>query len=365
MGNFIGEDGLITGTSGWYAPSVNMHRSAFSGRNFEYYSEDSLVSGRFASEVIKNASKKGVYAYLKHFFLNDQETNRTSACTFSNEQALREYYLEPFEIAVKEDNASAIMSSYNRIGAVWTGHHKGLLTNVLRNEWNFTGMVLTDYMVPSSYDDVIAGLMAGQDIWLNTSSAPAFNGGDSSSVVKAMRESVHRILYTVANSNAMNGISVNTKIIPITPVWVYFLIIADVILLALIVLGFVRIKKKQIVLNNEENNVDSNSITALICKSSLIATAVGFLMELIGGLFLSPSLSVGLNTNISPLMFAGLGITFLSLIYSIINQKKMDKKKIIYNQSYIATVAAMFATLIGTLYLVFIIVIPVIIPANG
>ena len=144
MGDFIGEDSLYSGVTGWYAPSMNIHRTAYSGRNFEYYSEDSYISGVFGAAVTKAASAKGVYCYIKHFALNDQETNRQLITTWATEQAIREIYLAPFETTVKEGGATAVMCSMNRIGCVWTGASKALCTNVLRNEWGFVGAIVTD-----------------------------------------------------------------------------------------------------------------------------------------------------------------------------------------------------------------------------
>ena len=133
-------------TSGWYGPAMNIHRTAFAGRNFEYYSEDGVLSGVMASNAIKGAQDRGVYAYMKHFALNDQEGNRGSmVATWSNEQAIREIYLKPFEISVKDADCHAVMSSFNYIGTRWTGGCKELLKNVLRGEWGFVGFVETDY----------------------------------------------------------------------------------------------------------------------------------------------------------------------------------------------------------------------------
>lgn len=154
MGVAVGNEALIGNErgdgrsySGWYGPAVNIHRTPFSGRNWEYYSEDGFLSGKMAASVITGAKSKGVYTYVKHFTVNDQETNRDTngLITWVNEQALREIYLKPFELAVTEGHTSAMMSSFNRIGTVWAGGSYELLTDVLRNEWGFVGMVITDY----------------------------------------------------------------------------------------------------------------------------------------------------------------------------------------------------------------------------
>ena len=129
---------------GTYSPAMNIHRSAFTGRNFEYYSEDGVLGGMIALNTINGLSTKGVYPYIKHFVMNDQETNRcTMLLTYSDEQAIREIYLKPFEICVKnfEGQSLAVMSSFNFVGDRWTGANPNLLNNVLRDEWGFRGMV--------------------------------------------------------------------------------------------------------------------------------------------------------------------------------------------------------------------------------
>lgn len=133
---------------GTYSPAMNIHRSAFTGRNFEYYSEDGVLSGYMAMNTVNGLAEKEVYAYIKHFVLNDQETNRCVLLqTFTDEQPLREIYMKPFEMCVKNftGDALAVMSSFNFIGDTWTGADTILLNNVLRDEWGFRGMVLTDW----------------------------------------------------------------------------------------------------------------------------------------------------------------------------------------------------------------------------
>lgn len=161
MGSFIGEDALLAGVSGWYAPGLNMHRTPFSGRNFEYYSEDSFLSGVMGAAVTKAAQEMGVYTYSKYFALNDEELNRQSVCVFSNVQAAREIYLRPFEMNVRDGGSMGMMVSMNRIGGAWTGVHKGLVTNILRGEWGFVGCVVTD---SSSIGNTQKGLYAGTDL---------------------------------------------------------------------------------------------------------------------------------------------------------------------------------------------------------
>ena len=169
MGVMIGEEALYADVSGWYAPAINMHRNAFAGRNFEYYSEDPLLSGVLAAQQVLGAQSKGMYCYIKHFALNDQETNRHSYSSFANEQSIRELYLAPFEMAVEEGGARAVMSSYQRIGAYWAGACAPLLTTVLRDEWGFSGTVVTDSAnIGYANMHILSGIGAGNDMWLNT-----------------------------------------------------------------------------------------------------------------------------------------------------------------------------------------------------
>lgn len=146
FGEIIGEEGNQLGTNVWYAPGCNLHRSPQGGRNNEYYSEDPLLSGKMSAAVTRGVQSKDIVVTVKHFAANDQETNRQSngLYTWMSEQSLRELYLEPFEISVKEGGAKGIMSAYNRIGAQWCGGSKALLVDLLRNEWGFDGFVITD-----------------------------------------------------------------------------------------------------------------------------------------------------------------------------------------------------------------------------
>ncbi len=146
FGKAIGQEGIELGTHVWYAPGCNLHRSPLGGRNYEYYSEDPLLSGKMSAAVTRGAQSKGIIVTVKHFVANDQETNRQSngLYTWLNEQSMRELYAEPFEISVKEGNAHGIMTAYNRIGNEWCGASKALCTDLLRDEWGFDGFVITD-----------------------------------------------------------------------------------------------------------------------------------------------------------------------------------------------------------------------------
>lgn len=219
--------------SGWYAPAMNIHRSAFAGRNFEYYSEDGVLSGAMAANAIMGSQEQGVYAFMKHFALNDQETNRCGMlCTWSNEQAIREIYLKPFEISVKDADCHAVMSSFNYIGTRWTGGCKELLKNVLRGEWGFVGFVETDYFGVSGYMTADQCVRNGNDLMLCTT------GNDFNTVTvltnsskQALRESAKNILYTVVNSRAYAEENLN----PGMAKWQIVLIGADVLVALLFV----------------------------------------------------------------------------------------------------------------------------------
>lgn len=253
MGNAIGNESLIGNErgdgrtySGWYAPAVNIHRSPFSGRNWEYYSEDGVLSGKMAAGVIRAAKAKGVYTYVKHFAVNDQETNRDSGglITWLSEQSMREIYLKPFELAVKEGGTTAMMSSFNRIGTVWAGGSYELLTEVLRNEWGFVGTVISDYNTNDHmYTDQM--IRAGGDLNLIQDKQPSASGDVvTASHQTAIRRAVKNILYTMVNSNAMNGMGEGIVYGYALPYWMITLIIFDCVLVAgFAVWGFFAIKK--------------------------------------------------------------------------------------------------------------------------
>lgn len=216
FGEMIGDMAHDMHVAGWYAPAMNIHRNAFSGRTFEYFSEDSLLSGVMASSEISGAKSKGVYSFMKHFALNDQETKRTEMlCTWTNEQAMREIYLKPFEMSVKEGGAQAVMSSFNYIGNTYAGADSALLQTVLRDEWGFKGFVLTDYFGGYGYQNADQEVRAGNDSMLATTKITNHITDKSATSVKAMRQAAHNILYTAANSwQYANG---EPKVA--TPIW--------------------------------------------------------------------------------------------------------------------------------------------------
>ena len=209
IGNEKG-DGL--GYAGWYAPRVNLHRSPFSGRNTECYSEDPFLTGKFAATVIDGVQKKGVYANVKNFALNDQETHRSAngLATWVDEQAMRELYFRPFEITVKEGKSRGLMTSFNRIGTTWTGGDYRLLTKILREEWGFVGSVISDFYT-DSYMDSKQMLYAGgdlnltglQQVYLKEGNGDANVSSTNKKDVFLLRNASHNLLYCVANSNGI------------------------------------------------------------------------------------------------------------------------------------------------------------------
>ncbi len=234
FGESIGKMADEMNVSGWYAPAMNTHRSAFAGRNFEYYSEDGVLAGRIAANAVIGAEKYGVYAYIKHFALNDQETNRNvMLCTWANEQSIREIYLKPFEIAVKDGGAKAVMSSFNYIGAEWAGASSALCNTVLRDEWGFRGFVLTDYFGVYGYMNSDQAIRGGTDCMLVSYDTETNHVKDTSSAtgVKAMRQACKNIMYTVVNSRAYEPENLNTGL----PTWQIMAIAIDVVLGAAII----------------------------------------------------------------------------------------------------------------------------------
>lgn len=251
LGRCIGEDCLAMGYSGLYGPGINMHRTAYSGRNFEYYSEDPFIAGEICAAEVQGIQSKGVYVYMKHVALNDSESSRRGVNTWLNEQTAREIYLEVADKAIVKGDAWGIMSGFNRWGATWSGSYAALQTDYLRNELGMRGMSITDFSGSSQYMDLVDGLIAGSDIWdspmpmIHTTKAANYE--NDAYIVTEMREAMHRILYTVANSNAMNGMSPTDRLQTITPWWqtaIYCLIGACAALTVLCAVMMVKARKK-------------------------------------------------------------------------------------------------------------------------
>lgn len=234
MGTRLGEEAVKYKVSGLYAPGVNIHRTPFSGRNFEYYSEDSMLSGKMGAATIRGGRSVGVGFYPKHFALNDQETNRLGMVTWSNEQAIRELYLKPFEITVKEAGTNGMMSSFNRIGVTWAGANKALLTDILRNEWGFNGMVISDYVLNPVYMNVNQAIVAGNDLMLSTMGTKVI--ADTPYQRQNMRKASHNILFAVANRE-VQGTGIAS--------WLYWYCVIEVVLLAAIAVGIIFATRKK------------------------------------------------------------------------------------------------------------------------
>lgn len=241
MGLMLGNEAVLKGVSGWYAPAANLHRSPFGGRNFEYYSEDPLLSGQMMLSVSNGAAQRGLLTAFKHFVANEQETNRVDngPATWINEQALRELYLRPFEIAVKgvqlpvtyisdedgniseaEVGSTFVMSSFNRVGTTWAGGDPALMTNVLREEWGFNGLAITDFNL-YPYMNPNQGINAGSNLMLTFAPSKSLDDTSSALAVADLQKSMKGILYAVANSNAMNGMAPGASVIYHAPGWVY------------------------------------------------------------------------------------------------------------------------------------------------
>lgn len=210
MGEAIGTEANAIGVQGWYAPGMNLHRTPQGGRNFEYYSEDPLLSGKMSASMVSGAQSKDLLVFMKHFALNEQETNaRTGLMTWTNEQALRELYLKPFEITVKEANVNAAMSSFIHIGYKWSGGNPELLQDVLRSEWGFDGMVSTDAVL-GGFMDINLALRHGNDLMLAV--LPAGNSAyfdklykeDPVGISQGVRERVHTVLYSILKTDAVD-----------------------------------------------------------------------------------------------------------------------------------------------------------------
>ena len=243
-GAMIGNEANIGGTTGWYAPSMNIHRTPFTGRNGEYYSEDPVISGTVASLEIKGAAEKGVYSTVKHFALNDQENHRgdggieQGCATWSNEQAIREIYVKPFDICMhvgtvdenyveqgadgsysmattKVDACQAIMSAFNRVGATWAGGNYALLTSLARNEWGFNGWIVTDSANSAApYMDSSQMIRAGGDSRLRSNENNYQYDANNSAEYHYAREAIHHLLYVTANSKAMEGAMPGSVYVP-------------------------------------------------------------------------------------------------------------------------------------------------------
>ncbi|CAM3467640.1 glycoside hydrolase family 3 protein [Isoptericola cucumis] len=209
LGEAVGTEANAYGVEGWYAPGMNLHRTALGGRDFEYFSEDPLLSGMMSAAMVSGAESKGVLTFMKHFALNEQEVNaRSGVNVFTSEQALRELYLKPFEITVKEADPTGAMSSFINIGGVWAGGNEPLLQDVLRGEWGFQGVVSTDAVLGDWMDPGLAARY-GNDLMLamlpgTDKATRAAVEEDPVGVGHGLRERVHAVLYAVLQTDAVD-----------------------------------------------------------------------------------------------------------------------------------------------------------------
>ena len=247
------------GITGWYGPGTNTHRSAFGGRNHEYYSEDSILAGTMAAAEVGAASEGGIICFNKHFALNNQETHRGGVSTWADEQTVREVYLRGWEYYVKncsmtvsyyetnEDGttsiasrempgATGVMCSYNRVGATWSSTSTALVVNVLQDEWGFVGTAETDALNTSfPYMDAQAALFSGAcHLILGSTSLEDYQ---SDKAVTMLQTAAHHILYNKANSNAVNGMKPNETFHYTTAPWIMGLIAAGCVVGILDLLG--------------------------------------------------------------------------------------------------------------------------------
>ena len=252
MGLSVGKEASsMAGLKGWYAPGANIHRSPFGGRNGEYYSEDAYLSGMICAGTVKGAKEMGVYSYVKHFVVNDSEKNREGLFTFLTEQTLREIYLRPFEIMIKEGGGNALMTSMNRLGRVWSGANYGLCTEIVRNEWGFNGTFVTDWVNASDdYMPPYKGIWAGNDIWLSNGIGSLFNALNNDPTATVMgRKVAHDVLWTLVdtekaaaeydpNSAANHAVGASYNL-----TWIWYIVLIEVVLAAgVAVMAFFMIK---------------------------------------------------------------------------------------------------------------------------
>lgn len=235
IGDLLAEDARINGVDTMYAPGINIHRTPYGGRAHEYFSEDPYLTAEAAIAEVKGMQNKGVVAVLKHFAFNDEESARNGISIWLNEQAAREIYLLPFERAMRPSIGGAVgaMSSFNRVGALWTGASSALQMAFSRGEWDYQGYFITDMASSNgalfmTYDD---GVINGTDLFLGSGSKTALKEWKSNMAYRnRVRDAVHRVLYVTVNYNAvMNGVSPNSQVIHVTPVWEMALLVAFIL----------------------------------------------------------------------------------------------------------------------------------------
>ena len=241
LGRCVGrERKSMAGLRGWYAPGANTHRNPFGGRNGEYYSEDAVLSGYMCAGTVKGAKELGVYSYVKHFVANDSEYSREGLFTFLTEQALRETYLKPFEIMIKEGGGNALMTSMNRLGRVWSGANYGLVNEIARGEWGFRGTIVTDWMNSGEdYMPPYRGIWAGNDIWLtNGITDTVFDSVKTETGYKIAEHVAHDVLWTLTDTFRAEKAFDPTVEIDLTEgasynnTWVWYIVLVELVLAA-------------------------------------------------------------------------------------------------------------------------------------
>lgn len=239
-GKLVGNDAVWTNDVWWFAPGMNLHRSPYNGRNNEYYSEDAVLTGLMGSDAVIGAQSKGFVSTIKHFAFNGQETNREGVATFFDEQAGRENELRGFQIAFERGGSKGVMTSFNRIGCTYSSADMGLIKGLLREEWGFQGVVVTDMVKSVRYETWEESLLAGTDIMLNSSPVnvdgkdwetcqATYVTGDAD-MMAAVYESTHHVLYAFADSIWLNGVGTDAQTIRVYPSW-------EIAILVMIVLG--------------------------------------------------------------------------------------------------------------------------------
>ncbi len=225
IGNIVGNDCLDAKVTFLYGPGANTHRTPYGGRNFEYYSEDAVLSSEIGKAEVKGIEDKGVFVVMKHFALNDSEQDRIGLGVWLNEQSAREIYLRAFQGALEESQAggNGVMMAYTRWGTQWSGGNSGLVKGILNDEWQCNGLQITDNVLNSMVNG-IDGVMGGTTTYdsmltFMITGKGGLAGYEKDPVaVSAMREACHHNLYAIANSQAMNGIGANTTIVETQPI---------------------------------------------------------------------------------------------------------------------------------------------------
>lgn len=278
-GKAVGQEAMNAGVNSWYAPAMNIHRSPFSGRNFEYYSEDPFISGMMGAYEVSGCSDQGLITTIKHYALNDEEcydNDRSRVSIWCNEQAIREVYVKPFEMAVKNakmtlsyisDNegnrstkvmrgASGVMNCMNYWGFTWGGSSYALNTELLRDEWGFQGMIISDMVMNAGSNSVDQALRSGTDTWMawGDSFTTLIQDTETNTGIATIKRAVKNMSYSIVNSRAMNDVAPGTTITYKTSPWKIGLWISNIFVIALIILmAFIMVRRTKDAKEHPEN----------------------------------------------------------------------------------------------------------------